>query len=217
MCDWLAEVSEAGQTFLDIGCGFGWIEEFAVDRSLDLKITSIEPSAEDLRIFRMNPKFAGVTILERSGLDTGLEDDSIDICITTEVLEHIPENSEIEFFREIHRVLRPGGRALITTPSANLFAKVTDPAWLPLKHRHYSMKQLCRFADVAGLEVTQLRQRGGLWDLASLYDLYFSKWILRRRSVFESQTSKRVDREWLDGARHPFMTMWLEVRKPPAH
>jgi SAM-dependent methyltransferase len=44
------------------------------------------------------------------------EDACFDLCTSTEVFEHVPDDRA--GFRELHRVLRPGGRLLFTVPLA---------------------------------------------------------------------------------------------------
>lgn len=46
--------------------------------------------------------------------DLTYEDQSFDVCTSTDVLEHVPDDRLA--FREIHRVLRPGGCAVFTVP-----------------------------------------------------------------------------------------------------
>lgn len=42
-------------------------------------------------------------------------DNSFDVVVTFQVIEHIKD--DVSFLKEIHRVLRPGGLAMITTPN----------------------------------------------------------------------------------------------------
>jgi SAM-dependent methyltransferase len=44
-----------------------------------------------------------------------LENASVDLAYSVEVLEHLED--QFLFFREVHRVLRPGGRFILTTPN----------------------------------------------------------------------------------------------------
>lgn len=48
-------------------------------------------------------------------LATSFEDASIDILVSADVFEHIPEPYEAH--REVHRILRPGGHHIFTVPS----------------------------------------------------------------------------------------------------
>ncbi len=48
----------------------------------------------------------------------GLADNSFDCCISFQVIEHIKD--DVLYLQEIHRVLRPGGMAIVTTPNRSM-------------------------------------------------------------------------------------------------
>ncbi len=50
---------------------------------------------------------------EINALDTKFQDGSFDAVIANHLIEHIPEDA---FFRELYRILVPGGRAFLSTP-----------------------------------------------------------------------------------------------------
>ncbi|WP_386066683.1 class I SAM-dependent methyltransferase [Tahibacter sp. UC22_41] len=56
-----------------------------------------------------------------------LADDSVDVVLFTEILEHITFNPVV-LWREIYRVLKPGGRIVVTTP--NYYA-LRGRSWSP--------------------------------------------------------------------------------------
>jgi SAM-dependent methyltransferase len=66
---------------------------------------------------------------------SGLADNSYDVVITFQVIEHIEQDKA--FLQEIHRVLKPGGKAIITTP--NLEMSLTRNPW---HVREYKASQL---------------------------------------------------------------------------
>jgi SAM-dependent methyltransferase len=138
--------------------------------------------------------------------------ESIDTVVCWEVLEHIPKGTEGQAFREIARVLRPGGLFCMSTPHAALAARITDPAWWLIGHRHYRQAHLRAFAAEAGLEVEREGLRGGWWQIVHLNDLYLSKWVLRRRPLLERSLLARVDREVL--RESGFAACFMSCRKP---
>ena len=78
-------------------------------------------------------------------------DRSFDCVISFQVIEHIKRDAE--FVREIHRVLRPGGRFIVTTPNAPM--SLTRNPW---HVREYTAEQLrrllaARFSEIETLGV----------------------------------------------------------------
>ena len=212
--EWISLNGESGGLLLDIGCGFGIIETFVVSRQLPLNVIAVEPTFRDLETFRRRVEVRNVAPLVSTGLALGLKSSSVDLCVATEVLEHIPVSSELVFLEEIARVLKPGGRLLLTTPSNHSRSRILDPAYWLSGHRHYDHVWLSRVFERAGLKVEVSTVRGGWADLASLWDLYVSKWLLRRPPLLASRLAGRVDNEWRPGVPDQFMTLWLSAVKP---
>ena len=65
----------------------------------------------------------------------GIEDNSIDFVVTFQVIEHIQDDEM--FLQEIHRVLKPGGKALLTTP--NILMSLSRNPW---HFREYTNEQM---------------------------------------------------------------------------
>jgi 2-polyprenyl-3-methyl-5-hydroxy-6-metoxy-1,4-benzoquinol methylase len=105
---------------LDVGCSPGHLSMALVKAGFDVQGLDLNPIwlekyapgwAERLRITHTN--------LEQDPLP--FPGDSFDLVIFTEVLEHIAITDPTVILREIRRVLRPGGRMLLSTPNvANL-------------------------------------------------------------------------------------------------
>ncbi len=64
--------------------------------------------------------------------------ESFDCVITFQVIEHI--RRDVELVREIHRVLRPGGRLILTTPNAP--ASLTRNPWHVREYRADELRNL---------------------------------------------------------------------------
>ena len=64
-----------------------------------------------------------------------IEDNSIDFVVTFQVIEHIKDDKH--FLREIYRVLKPGGKVMITTP--NRLMSLSRNPW---HFREYTPKEM---------------------------------------------------------------------------
>ncbi len=64
-----------------------------------------------------------------------IEDNSVDFVVSFQVIEHIKDDER--FLQEIHRVLKPGGKAIITTP--NIMMSITRSPW---HTREYTPEQM---------------------------------------------------------------------------
>ncbi len=64
-----------------------------------------------------------------------IEDNSVDFVVSFQVIEHIKDDEQ--FLNEIHRVLRPGGKAILTTP--NIMMSITRSPW---HTREYTPEQM---------------------------------------------------------------------------
>jgi SAM-dependent methyltransferase len=83
--------------------------------------------------------------------------ESFDSVFCTEVLEHVPD--PLAVWREFHRILRPGGQVLLSTP-------MYWPAHeLPYDFFRYPEHGLRHLAVTAGFEVRELWPRGGRWAM----------------------------------------------------
>lgn len=77
----------------------------------------------------------------------GFPDSHFDLVICSHVLEHVPDDARA--MREIHRVLKPGGVAVLLVPllPGNVHATLDDPAFNTpeLRFKHYGQPDHVRF------------------------------------------------------------------------
>ena len=116
---------QAGSRVLEIGCGAGnLLVQAAVPGSypigLDLSLHALTFVGARLREALSPPQpIRGFACIQSIGESLPLADSSVDSVILSEVIEHL-EAPQISI-REATRVLRPGGRLLVTTPNYRSF------------------------------------------------------------------------------------------------
>lgn len=100
-------------TYCDVGCGPGGVVKVAQDKGWNA--TGVEISAWAVR----EGKKLGLDIYEGTLFDASFPANHFDAVSMFDVLEHL--TSPLEYLREIHRILRPGGVLVIETPNVDGF------------------------------------------------------------------------------------------------
>jgi ubiquinone/menaquinone biosynthesis C-methylase UbiE len=121
---------------LEVGCGEGRGIELIIEGARSYSaIDKLEPVIRELR-----KKFPGGNFLSGNIPPlSDFQDNSFDRVFSFQVIEHIKDDSL--FLKEIHRVLKPGGMALLTTP--NLSKSLSRNPW---HIREYTSDQLTALA-----------------------------------------------------------------------
>ena len=105
----------------------------------------------------------------------------------TEVLEHLPKNSESVALSEICLILKKDGLLILSTPNDFGPWKYLDPAFYLVGHRHYKKEKLSQLIEAAGFKTQVIFTGGGFWEILGnlLYSfiLYPLKRILGSKRV----------------------------------
>jgi SAM-dependent methyltransferase len=100
----------------DIGAGEGFFSQLLgehVKAKLGLQPSTVISACDIFPEFFRYPDVKCLWILPDGRLP--YEDSSIDLACSLEVIEHVED--QFAFTRELHRILRPGGLAIISTPN----------------------------------------------------------------------------------------------------
>ena len=154
-----------GELVIDAGCGSGVIADYLASSGAEVMGVDANPEAigfATAEFARPNLRFV-----------LGLVDDAmtlgrpVDKFYSLEVIEHIYRPQGVAMLRNFHRLLRPGGRALITTPNYRSAWPVLEwtldtlrlaPKMAGEQHvEHYHRRKLRDVAREAGLDVETIR------------------------------------------------------------
>lgn len=102
-----------GDKFIDLGCGVGIPGRMIKEQKKGCEIWGVDISSEVIE----NNKKADPDIKYSQGYIGRLEHlpkNYFDVCFSGETIEHLDFPQDL--FKDAHRILKPGGRLIITTP-----------------------------------------------------------------------------------------------------
>lgn len=97
---------------LDVGCGSGWVAKEFLNKNI--KVISLDISKKNPSIVKELYQSQNHFPLVADSFRLPLQSDSVDCVIASEIIEHVIEPKE--FLREVFRVVKKGGKAVISTP-----------------------------------------------------------------------------------------------------
>ncbi len=118
---------------LDIGSH--WLQQTLIWRLQGFAVTAVDvPATIETDQVRRIAREQDITLCANASLEqpdglAALPDDSVDVILFSEVIEHLAFNPLV-LWRTLYRLLRPGGLIVITTP--NYYA-LRGRAWRPLR------------------------------------------------------------------------------------
>jgi 2-polyprenyl-3-methyl-5-hydroxy-6-metoxy-1,4-benzoquinol methylase len=150
-------ISPFRKRLVDVGCGDGTLLNLARSRGFD--VLGVELSAHMANFVRETYK---IEVIEKPLEEAGLGDESFDVVIGQEVLEHLTD--AVGWLREVRKILKPEGTLLLTTPNAGC-AKAYGELWLGFRmsFEHltfFDTATVTRALKSAGLGIVGIWTRG---------------------------------------------------------
>lgn len=146
---------------LDIGIGYGFIEEILLQKIKNIEIygNDISPIAVDY----LKSKFPGIYKVE-SIYDMNYSGNFFDAIFLLEVLEHIPPSKTFSVLGNIKKMLKKGGVFILSVPMNEGLEQMKNN---PNSHvRIYTKSLIMAELEIAGFEVLSYKT---IYAFASLY------------------------------------------------
>ena len=105
--DLLTEGQRTDGLRLDMACGTGRLTNYATH--------GLDASAEMMNIAKQ--RHPSVTYTLASANETGFPDEMFDMVYSFHLMMHLEKATINEIFKEVHRILKPGGRFIMDIPS----------------------------------------------------------------------------------------------------
>lgn len=120
---------------LEVGCGEGRGVSRIIRKSKSF--TALDKIESALR--KLRQQFPSGKFITGNFPPFAVASDQYDVVVSFQVIEHIPD--DVFYLKEIHRVLKPGGLALITTPNRSM--SLTRNPW---HEREYTGDELLQLS-----------------------------------------------------------------------
>jgi SAM-dependent methyltransferase len=144
-------------TCLDVGCSAGAMTVVIAPlfgRTLGLEY-------DEAALMAVDPSFRQqIDFLRGDAMRLPLPDNSVDAVICAQVYEHVP--NDVQLFREIYRVLKPGGMLFFSGP--NWLFPIEPHYFLPFLH-WLPPKWAGRYLRLTGMGEEYYERSRSLWDL----------------------------------------------------
>ncbi|CUH88200.1 putative S-adenosylmethionine-dependent methyltransferase/MSMEI_2290 [Phaeobacter sp. CECT 5382] len=160
------DLEEKADVAVDLGCGAG--ESLSGWKKHAWQVIGIDGHADLIAADFEDPT---VSVMTADVADLPLADESADLVLALDVLEHVPDRQALQ---EACRILSPGGTLLVAVPAYQWLWSYRDEDAGHL--RRYSKRGLRQLIESAGLTVERIR-----WYQCLLFPMVIVARLLGRR------------------------------------
>lgn len=143
---------------LEVGCGAGYGTAMLAGRK-DLQVTGLDVDASVVESAINLYQSDNCHYMAFDGSRLPFQDEEFDAVISFQVIEHVVDDES--FLKEMSRVLKPGGHAIVVTPNRSYRLRKDQKPWNPFHVREYDpqtfgklMKSRCPGSQVFGIDAS---------------------------------------------------------------
>ncbi len=143
----IQNITSKNDVILDVGCGTGSILRTLIKQGYT-NLCGYEHSTVSVeRLSKL-----GITMRQGTLPEITFDNNTFDIVIASEVMEHILFHKR--FLREVIRVLKPGGQALIYVPN-NCLGPIDEPSHVRTYTKESLELLLSQFGEIRNIEIIE--------------------------------------------------------------
>jgi SAM-dependent methyltransferase len=135
---------------LEAGCGEG----YGADLIAGVARQVIGLDYDETAVAHVRARYPRVDMRHGNLAELPLPAASVDVVVNFQVIEHLWDQGQ--FVAECHRVLRPGGVLLMSTPNRITFSPGLDTPVNPFHTRELNAAELTELLEFAGLEMQSM-------------------------------------------------------------
>lgn len=121
----LAAKAAVNKRVLDIGCGLGWGAEYLAKKKAK-QVIGIDRSGAAINYARKKYPWPNLVFKTLEAQKIRRLTGSFDLVVAFELIEHLPKSAVRQFITDIEKILKPGGRVMISTPN-KLITRFKNP------------------------------------------------------------------------------------------
>jgi SAM-dependent methyltransferase len=195
-------------TIMDIGCSSGFFLTLLRRRFPDCVIVGADCVRGPLQ--RLSRNMPDIPLLQFDLAKCPLPDRSFDGLVLLNVLEHIED--DLAAARQLHRILRPGGIAVIEVPAGPDLYDVYDQELLHF--RRYRMGDLLGMLRTAGFEILERSHLGFfLYPGFHVVKKRNRKYLIASPEVQREVVRQSISRSSNSGVMHAIMRLESNFRR----
>ncbi|MER5669825.1 class I SAM-dependent methyltransferase [Pseudonocardia alni] len=134
----------SGVAVLEAGCGEGYGADLLAGAARSVLALDYDATT----VAHVRARYPRVGVARANLVALPVPDGSVDVVVSLQVIEHLWEQER--FLRECRRVLRPGGRLMVSTPNRITFSPGRDTPLNPFHTRELDPRELAGLVGDAG-------------------------------------------------------------------
>ncbi|MDO8725084.1 MAG: methyltransferase domain-containing protein [Candidatus Methanoperedens sp.] len=191
------------ETVLDVGCGIGYYS-FELANKFGCKVSGIDMDVDDIQLAKKIKNItqcSNVYFNVENALNLEFPDNTFEKIMLNEVLEHIHDDKKA--LAEMHRVLKPNGYIVISTPHAENIEeyyeqkiKKSHRKDIHIKGGHvrngYSLQQISEILDYACFDVVEYCYISKKFTINVGFPLFLLAYPISMLDMFYNKTGKGI-------------------------